>query len=88
VLATHRARKLVLVDGQTFEASRVEYLQEVITALSTYVNARGGVRLESSRSDDELAITFTLTEAEHYQKLLARLTDSDAAGPQADHVSP
>jgi hypothetical protein len=77
-----------VVDGQAFEASRAEYLQEVIAALSTYVDAGAGVRLESSRSDDELAITFTLTEAEHYQKLLARLTDPDAAGPQADHVSP
>lgn len=72
------------MDGQTIEELRAGYLQGAITALSSYLAAAGDVRLESSRTSDELTITFTLTDAEHYQELLAHLTESDAAGPPAN----
>jgi hypothetical protein len=50
----------------------------VLAALSEYLASSGGLRLESSRERDELTITFRLTEAEHYQQLLAHLTDPNA----------
>lgn len=71
-----------MVENRSLEELRAAYLQEVVAALAEYIGLSGEVRLQSHREADELCITFTLTAAEHYQELLARLTGSESAGPR------
>lgn len=69
------------VGDQGFEADRAVYLRHVVAGLDAYLDASGGVRIESSRHSDELTITFTLTDGGYYQKLLTHFTGSDRPSP-------
>lgn len=59
---------------------RDRYLAQVIESLIQFAAEGGACSFRSEREGDELAITFTILDADRYHQVLSRVTDIEVTG--------